>query len=111
MSQKKKCYYDVMGLKKDADETSIRKAYKKLALKHHPDKNPNDKKGAEERFKELTEAYSVLSNKDKKVIYDKYGFEGLDPSYGGGGGGGASHNFNFGGNGGFGGGGFGFSFN
>lgn len=75
----KRCYYEVLGLKKPSNEDEIRKAYKKLALKHHPDKNPDDTKGAEERFKEVSEAYAVLSDKDKKAIYDQYGHAGLTP--------------------------------
>jgi curved DNA-binding protein CbpA len=75
-------YYEVLGVPKDADEATIKKAYKKLALKHHPDKNPNNKLEAEEKFKEISEAFSVLSNKDKREIYDKYGFQGLDQSAG-----------------------------
>ena len=66
----KKDFYEVLGLKKDATKEEIRKAYKKLALKWHPDKNPENKKEAEEKFKEIAEAYSVLSDPDKKKEYD-----------------------------------------
>ena len=66
----KKDYYEVLGLKKDATKDEIRKAYKKLAIKWHPDKNPENKKEAEEKFKEIAEAYSVLSDPDKKKEYD-----------------------------------------
>ena len=80
-------YYEVLGLAKPSDEKAIKKAYRKLAVKHHPDKNPNDKDAAEERFKKITEAYSVLSDPEKKKVYDQFGKAGLDPSYGGGAGG------------------------
>lgn len=78
-SNAKRCYYDVLGLKKPSNEDEIRKAYKKLALKHHPDKNPDDPKAAEERFKEVAEAYAVLSDPNKKPTYDQYGHAGLAP--------------------------------
>jgi curved DNA-binding protein CbpA len=101
MSASKKCYYDVLGLTKPSTEDEIRKAYKKMALKHHPDKNPDDPKKAEEKFKEIGEAYAVLSDKDKKAIYDQHGHAGLAP--GGSSGGRGDADF-----GGFGGGGFSF---
>ena len=69
----KKDFYEVLGVKKDATKDEIRKAYKKLALKWHPDKNPENKKEAEEKFKEIAEAYSVLSDPDKKKEYDNRG--------------------------------------
>ena len=65
-------YYDTLGIGKDASADEIKKAYRKMALKYHPDKNPDDKH-AEERFKEITEAYAVLSDPEKKVAYDSYG--------------------------------------
>lgn len=66
----KKDFYEILGVKKDATKEEIRKAYKKLALKWHPDKNPENKKEAEEKFKEIAEAYSVLSDPDKRKEYD-----------------------------------------
>lgn len=69
-------YYDVLGVSRDADEKTIKSAYRKLALKYHPDRNPGDK-AAEENFKEAAEAYEVLGDQDKRAIYDRAGFEGL----------------------------------
>jgi len=77
----KRDYYEVLGLSKGASEAEIKKAYRKMALKYHPDKNPDDKE-AEEKFKEAAEAYEVLSNADKKARYDQFGHAGM----GGGGG-------------------------
>lgn len=95
----KRDYYEVLGLSKGASDDEIKKAFRKGAMKYHPDKNPGDK-AAEEKFKEINEAYEVLSDPDKKSRYDRFGHAGVDPSYGGGAGG-------FGGFGGFGGAGFG----
>lgn len=75
----KKCYYIVLGIIKPSSEDEIRKAYKKMALKWHPDKNTDNITEAEVRFKEIGEAYTVLSDKDKKEVYDRYGHEGLTP--------------------------------
>lgn len=69
-------YYDILGLNKNASENEIKKAYKKLAIKYHPDKNPNNKE-AEEKFKIISEAYSILSDKDKKEQYDRFGKQGI----------------------------------
>lgn len=69
-------YYEILGLKKGASESEMRKAYRKLALQYHPDKNPDDPE-AEKRFKEISEAYEVLSDADKRRLYDQYGHEGL----------------------------------
>ncbi len=112
----KRDYYEVLGVDKSADEASLKKAYRKLAIKYHPDKNPGDKE-AEEKFKEVAEAYDVLSDPQKRSRYDQFGHAGLGGAGGGGGygGGGMSmedifRNFGdiFGGGGGFGGfGGFG----
>ncbi|MCK9556832.1 MAG: molecular chaperone DnaJ [Candidatus Cloacimonetes bacterium] len=71
----KRDYYEVLGVDKNADEATIKKNYRKLAMQYHPDKNP-DNKEAEEKFKEASEAYEVLSDKDKRQIYDQYGVEG-----------------------------------
>ncbi|MEO0405352.1 MAG: DnaJ domain-containing protein, partial [Bacteroidota bacterium] len=83
----KRDYYEVLGISKGASDSEIKKAYRKLALKYHPDKNPDDK-AAEEKFKEAAEAYEVLSNADKKARYDQFGHEGMRGGAGGFGGGG-----------------------
>lgn len=80
----KRDYYEVLGVAKDASADDIKKAYRKLAIKYHPDKNPGDKE-AEEKFKEAAEAYDVLSDPQKKERYDRYGHAGMD-GFGGGGG-------------------------
>ncbi len=92
----KRDYYEVLGLSKGAGEDEIKKAYRKLAKKYHPDMNPGDTE-AEVKFKEVNEAYSVLSDSEKKSRYDQFGHAGVDPNFGAGNGGG------FGGFGGFGG--------
>ncbi len=74
----KRDYYEVLGVKRDADEEEIKKAYRKLAIKHHPDKNPGDK-SAEENFKELSEAYEALSDPQRRAAYDRYGHAAFDP--------------------------------
>ncbi len=84
MSQKRD-YYEVLGLAKNASEAEIKKAYRKLALQYHPDKNPDDK-GAEEKFKEAAEAYEILSNAEKRQRYDQYGHAGMGQGGFGGGG-------------------------
>ena len=86
----KRDYYEVLGVAKNASEDDIKKAYRKLAMKHHPDRNP-DSKGAEDKFKEAKEAYEMLSDAQKREAYDRYGHAGVDPNMGGGGfGGGGS---------------------
>lgn len=87
----KRDYYEVLEVNQNASDTEIKKAYRRLALKHHPDKNPGDKK-AEDRFKELSEAYAVLSDPQKRATYDQFGHAGLE-----GGGGFTSEGFGFGG--------------
>lgn len=88
-------YYVVLDIAKDASHGEVKKAYRKLALKWHPDKNPDQKEEAEKKFKEISEAYEVLSDKEKREIYDRYGKDGLT---GGGGGRGSGYNdFNMGG--------------
>ena len=82
----KRDYYEVLGVSKDASADDIKKAYRKMAMKYHPDRNPGDKE-AEEKFKEVGEAYEVLSDADKKARYDQYGFAGVDPNFGAGAGG------------------------
>ena len=82
----KRDYYEVLGLQKGASEADIKKAFRKMAMKYHPDKNPGDKE-AEENFKEVNEAYSILSDPDKKSKYDRFGHAGVDPNAGFGGGG------------------------
>lgn len=89
----KRDYYEVLGVDKSASAEDIKKAYRQLAKKYHPDLNPGNKE-AEEKFKEVNEAYEVLSDADKKARYDQFGHAGVDPSYGGGGyGGGFSGGF------------------
>ena len=86
MAENKRDYYEVLGVEKSASAEEIKKAYRKSAMKYHPDRNPGDK-AAEEKFKELGEAYEVLSDPDKKSRYDQFGHAGVDPNFGGGGGG------------------------
>ena len=76
----KKDYYELLGVGRTAGEEEIKKAYRKLALKYHPDRNPGDKQ-AEEKFKEISEAYAVLSDTEKRKLYDQYGHIGVDGKY------------------------------
>jgi molecular chaperone DnaJ len=82
MATKKRDYYEVLGVNKDASDEDIKKAYRKLAMKHHPDRNP-DRKDAEERFKEAKEAYEMLSEPEKRRAYDAYGHAGVNAQMGG----------------------------
>jgi molecular chaperone DnaJ len=77
----KRDYYEILGVEKNASEDDIKKAYRRLAMKYHPDRNP-DSKGAEEKFKEAKEAYEMLSDSAKREAYDRYGHAGVDPNAG-----------------------------
>ncbi len=83
MAENKRDYYEVLGVDKGASAEEIKKAYRKSAMKYHPDRNPGDKT-AEEKFKEVGEAYEVLSDEEKRARYDQYGFAGVDPNFGAG---------------------------
>ena len=86
MAEQKRDYYEVLGIQKGASEDEIKKAYRRMAKEYHPDLHPGDKE-AEARFKEVGEAYEVLSDSQKKARYDQYGHAGVDPNFGAGGGG------------------------
>jgi|SRR5581483_8430009 len=83
VSVAKRDYYEVLGVDRDCDDQALKAAYRKLALQHHPDRNPGDKH-AEERFKEAAEAYSVLSDPQKRAAYDRFGHQGVSSAAGGG---------------------------
>jgi len=76
----KRDYYTTLGVNRDATEDDIKKAYRRLAMKHHPDRNAD--KGSEDKFKEAKEAYEILSDARKRAAYDQYGHAGVDPSAG-----------------------------
>ena len=76
-------YYKILGVKKDANKKAVTKAYRKLALKYHPDKNPKNKAKATQKFEELSTAYEVINDPEKRRIYDQVGEEGLKPGGGG----------------------------
>ncbi|MBC7487038.1 MAG: DnaJ domain-containing protein, partial [Cytophagaceae bacterium] len=80
----KRDYYDILGVPKGSSAEDVKKAYRKLAIKYHPDKNPDDP-SAEEKFKEAAEAYEILSSPEKRQRYDQYGHQGNQGGYGGGG--------------------------
>lgn len=88
----KRDYYEVLGVDRNAGEADLKKAYRRLAMKYHPDRNPDDA-DAEERFKEAKEAFEVLNDAQKRAAYDQFGHAGVDPSAGGGFGGGAGAGF------------------
>ena len=92
MADNKRDYYEVLGVGKDASAEDIKRAYRKAAMKYHPDRNPGDKE-AEAKFKEVGEAYEVLSDADKKARYDQFGFAGVDPNFAAGQGGGGFDGF------------------
>jgi molecular chaperone DnaJ len=81
----KRDYYEILGVSKDTDEKEIKKAYRRVAMKFHPDRNPDDPK-AEDKFKEASEAYEILSDREKRAAYDQFGHAGVDPQMGAGGG-------------------------
>ena len=83
----KRDYYEVLGVARDASQDEIKKSYRRLAMKHHPDRNKDDE-SAEQKFKEAKEAYEVLKDRDKRATYDRFGHEGLQQ------GGGAAGGFN-----------------
>lgn len=96
MAESKRDYYEVLGVSKDADDAAIKKAYRALAKKYHPDANPGDETAAE-KFKEASEAYGVLSDAEKRKMYDQFGHAAFDQGAGGGGYGGGFGGFDFGG--------------
>ena len=82
MAVTKKDYYEILGVPRNATKEEIKRAYRRLALKYHPDKNPDNRKEAEEKFKEISEAYEVLMDDHKRALYDKYGHAGVEGTFG-----------------------------
>ena len=82
-------YYEILSVSRDADLTQVKRSYRKLAMKYHPDRTQGDK-GLEDKFKEIQEAYEILSDSQKRASYDQYGHAGVDPNRGGGGFGGGA---------------------
>lgn len=74
----KKDYYETLGVARNASEAEIKKAYRRLAMKHHPDRNPSDKKNAEAQFKDVQAAYDILSDAQKRAAYDQFGHAGVE---------------------------------
>ena len=95
MAEQKRDYYEVLGVSKTASDDELKKAYRKLAKQYHPDLNPGNAE-AEQKFKEINEAYEVLSDKDKRAKYDQFGHAGVDPNFGAGGFGGGFGGFDMG---------------
>ena len=91
-----KNYYDILGVSKDADAATLKRAYRKLAMKWHPDKNKDNVEQAQAKFQEISEAYDVLSDPEKRKIYDQFGEEGLKGGAGGSGGFPGGYSFNAG---------------
>ncbi|MFU8894732.1 MAG: DnaJ domain-containing protein, partial [Luteolibacter sp.] len=85
----KRDYYEILGVAKNASEADLKKAFRRLAMKYHPDRNPGDKE-AEDRFKEAKDAYEILADPQRRAAYDQFGHAGVDPSAGGGARGGAN---------------------
>ncbi len=79
----KRDYYEVLGIEREASDQQIKSAYRRLAMQHHPDRNPNSKEEAEEKFKEITEAYSVLADVQKRAAYDRFGHSAVSGAGGG----------------------------
>ncbi len=82
MLNNKRDYYEVLGVERNASEQELKSAYRKLALEHHPDRNPDNKEESEEKFKEITEAYGVLADSQKRAAYDRFGHSGVSTTGG-----------------------------